>query len=133
MDKTVATIELLLHTLLIDRDVHEESKKVFDSICQICGINVEIPSSKDKLHSIDDLVKTLATKEDKMNILDLLFRLVIADGIFKEEERSFLKEVYTKLGLPESLFNEFVSAVEKTAEGQKIWLNFRKKIEESLS
>ncbi len=113
MDKTTATIELLLQGLLVERDSHEEVIKCLDSICQLGGINVEIPSSKDKLHSIDDLVKVLDTKEDKINILDLLFRLVVADGVFKEGERAFLKEVYTKFGLLENLFDEFVNAVEK--------------------
>jgi hypothetical protein len=128
MDKTTATIELLLHGLLVERDFHEEAIKCFDSICQLGGINVEIPSSKDKLHSIDNLVKVFDTKEDKINILDLLFRLVVADGVFKEGERAFLKEVYAKLGLPENLFDEFVDAVEKTAEGQRIWLDLKRKI-----
>ena len=127
-EKITAMLELGLHAFLASGVMQEENKAFFSNMCKSAGVELEIPDSEDKLPPMEDLLKVLDTKVDRVEALNLVIHLFIADGNFTDEERRFLENLYKKLELPENEFENIVKAIEKGVEAERIWLDTRKRL-----
>ncbi len=127
-EKAKAILEIGLHAFLSSGAMKEENRKFFSNVCKSAGIELEIPDSEEQLPPTDELLKILDTRFDKVETLDVVIHLFIADGSFTEEERKFLESLYKKLGLPEDEFENIVKAVERGVESERIWLDTKKKL-----
>ena len=100
-----AFLELELHLSKTDGQLSYDEKHVIDQHCDEMRIDNNYYQNEMSLEEVIDLIKNAPKEEQKIIYLEMV-QLVMADNIYHENERTFMKELEAILGIHQDKVQE---------------------------
>lgn len=94
--KKTRYIQMAAHTLLVDDIVEPREKLLYNTLSKTMG--VKIPLEKDALPPIEEICSQISSKEEKLQVLDVVTRMAACDEDVPSSEMNFVIKVANLLG-----------------------------------
>ena len=95
-------ISIVSHLARSDGDVADSEKKVLMTLFKAIGVTKEEQAAMKAKTSIGSLLGEIQSDEAKSALVDTLALVAGADGVFEEEERTFITKVMKRIGMEPS-------------------------------
>jgi tellurite resistance protein len=95
-------ISIVSHLARSDGDVADSEKKVLMTLFKAIGVTKEEQAAMKAKTSIGSLLEEIQSDEAKSALVDTLALVAGADGVFEEEERTFITKVMKRIGMEPS-------------------------------
>lgn len=96
-NKKTRYMQMAAYTLLADGVVDKKEQLLFDSLSKTMG--VKVPLDAESLPTIEEICSQASSKEERLQILDVVTRMAACDESVPETEKAFIKEVINCLGI----------------------------------
>lgn len=95
-------ISIVSHLARSDGDIADSEKKVLMTLFKTIGVTKEEQAAMKAKTSIGSLLEEIQSDEAKSALVDTLALVAGADGVFEEEERTFITKVMKRIGMEPS-------------------------------
>ena len=95
-------ISIVSHLARSDGDIADSEKKVLMTLFKAIGVTKEEQAAMKAKTSIGSLLEEIQSDEAKSALVDTLALVAGADGVFEEEERTFITKVMKRIGMEPS-------------------------------
>ena len=95
-------ISIVSHLARSDGDVADSEKKVLMTLFKAIGVTKEEQAAMKAKTSIGSLLEEIQSDEAKSALVDTLALVAGADGVFEDEERTFITKVMKRIGMEPS-------------------------------
>ena len=95
-------ISIVSHLARSDGDIADSEKKVLMTLFKAIGVTKEEQAAMKAKTSIGSLLEEIQSDEAKSALVDTLALVAGADGVFEEEERTFITKVMKRIGVEPS-------------------------------
>ena len=95
-------ISIVSHLARSDGDIADSEKKVLMTLFKAIGVTKEEQVAMKAKTSIGSLLEEIQSDEAKSALVDTLALVAGADGVFEEEERTFITKVMKRIGMEPS-------------------------------
>ena len=95
-------ISIVSHLARSDGDIADSEKKVLMTLFKAIGVTKEEQAAMRAKTSIGSLLEEIQSDEAKSALVDTLALVAGADGVFEEEERTFITKVMKRIGMEPS-------------------------------
>ena len=95
-------ISIVSHLARSDGDIADSEKKVLMTLFKAIGVTKEEQAAMKAKTSIGSLLEEIQSDEAKRALVDTLALVAGADGVFEEEERTFITKVMKRIGMEPS-------------------------------
>ena len=95
-------ISIVSHLARSDGDIADSEKKVLMTLFKAIGVTKEEQATMKAKTSIGSLLEEIQSDEAKSAWVDTLALVAGADGVFEEEERTFITKVMKRIGMEPS-------------------------------
>ena len=95
-------ISIVSHLARSDGDIADSEKKVLMTLFKTIGVTKEERAAMKAKTSIGSLLEEIQSDEAKSALVDTLALVAGADGVFEEEERTFITKVMKRIGMEPS-------------------------------
>ncbi len=95
-------ISIVSHLARSDGDIADSEKKVLMTLFKAIGVTKEEQAAMKAKTSIGSLLEEIQSDEAKSALVDTLALVAGADGVFEEEERTFITKVMKQIGMKPS-------------------------------
>jgi tellurite resistance protein len=95
-------ISIVSHLARSDGDIADSEKKVLMTLFKAIGVTKEEQTAMKAKTSIGSLLEEIQSDEAKSALVDTLALVAGADGVFEEEERTFITKVMKRIGMEPS-------------------------------
>ena len=95
-------ISIVSHLARSDGDIADSEKKVLMTLFKAIGGTKEEQAAMKAKTSIGSLLEEIQSDEAKSALVDTLALVAGADGVFEEEERTFITKVMKRIGMEPS-------------------------------
>jgi len=95
-------ISIVSHLARSDGDIADSEKKVLMALFKAIGVTKEEQAAMKAKTSIGSLLEEIQSDEAKSALVDTLALVAGADGVFEEEERTFITKVMKRIGMEPS-------------------------------
>ncbi len=95
-------ISIVSHLARSDGDIADSEKKVLMTLFKAIGVTKEEQAAMKAKTSIGSLLEEIQSDEAKSALVDTLALVAGADGVFEDEERSFITKVMKRIGMEPS-------------------------------
>lgn len=122
-DFNEALIGIALYAAWADDVLETSEESLLKELC--VALNVEMPTgfNKEYLPPLSLLVDYMNTMEKKMKAIDMAIRIVAIDGIFTEEESSFMIDLCKRFRIEANKTSEILNYANALASLNLQWLN----------
>ena len=96
-NKKTRYMQMAAYTLLADGVVDRKEQLLFDSLSKTMG--VKVPLDAESLPAIEEICSQASSKEERLQILDVVTRMAACDERVPETEKAFIKKVINCLGI----------------------------------
>lgn len=96
-NKKTRYMQMAAYTLLADGVVDRKEQLLFDSLSKTMG--VKVPLDAESLPAIEEICSQASSKEERLQILDVVTRMAACDERVPEAEKAFVKKVINCLGI----------------------------------
>lgn len=96
-NKKTRYMQMAAYTLLADGVVDRKEQLLFDSLSKAMG--VKVPLDAESLPAIEEICSQASSKEERLQILDVVTRMAACDERVPETEKAFIKKVINCLGI----------------------------------
>lgn len=96
-NKKTRYMQMAAYTLLADGVVDRKEQILFDSLSKTMG--VKVPLDAESLPAIEEICSQASSKEERLQILDVVTRMAACDERVPETEKAFIKKVINCLGI----------------------------------
>lgn len=123
-EKNKMIINLGFHAMWANGVAKEEELEVLKRAAQILEVDMDIIKDPNRLIPLEDIISKLTTKKDKLLALDLVIRIITADGHVCPREEEFLNKLLSLLGIEGKLLEEFEKVKKGLLEANRGWKKF---------
>ena len=95
--KETRYIQMAAHTLLVDGVTASREIALFDELSNVMGVKVLL--DRESLPSVEEICADASSKEERMQILDVVTRMAACDGDVPDIEQNFILRVAHLLGI----------------------------------
>ena len=95
-------ISIVSHLARSDGYIADSEKKVLMTLFKTIGVTKEEQAAMKAKTSIGSLLEEIQSDEAKSALVDTLALVAGADGVFEEEERTFITKVMKRIGMEPS-------------------------------
>ncbi|MGA0887484.1 MAG: TerB family tellurite resistance protein [bacterium] len=95
-------ISIVSHLARSDGDIADSEKKVLLTLFKAIGVTKEEQAAMKAKTSIGSLLEEIQSDEAKSALVDTLALVAGADGVFEDEERTFITKVMKRIGMEPS-------------------------------
>jgi tellurite resistance protein len=95
-------ISIVSHLARSDGDIADSEKKVLMTLFKAIGVTKEEQAAMKAKTSIGSLLEEIQSDEAKSALVDTLALVAGADGVFEDEERTFITKVMKRIGMEPS-------------------------------
>ena len=122
-DFNEALIGIALYAAWADDVLEASEENLLKELC--VALNVEMPTgfNKEYLPPLSLLVDYMNTTEKKMKAIDMAIRVVAIDGIFTEEESSFMIDLCKRFRIEDEKTSEILDYAKSLASLNSQWLS----------
>lgn len=96
-NKKTRYMQMAAYTLLADGVVDRKEQLLFDSLSKTMG--VKVPLDAESLPTVEEICSQASSKEERLQILDVVTRMAACDESVPETEKAFIKKVINCLGI----------------------------------
>ena len=95
-------ISIVSHLARSDGDIADSEKKVLMTLFKAIGVTKEEQAAMKAKTSIGSLLEEIQSDAAKSALVDTLALVAGADGVFEDEERTFITKVMKRIGMEPS-------------------------------
>lgn len=95
--KKTRYMQMAAHTLLVDGVIEPKEKTLYNDLSRVMG--VKVPLSQESLPSIEEICSQVSSREESLQIIDVVTRMAACDEEVPESELDFVVKVANILGL----------------------------------
>ena len=91
-------LQIAANALWIDGKIAPEEERLFEELCDKFGVSIDI-KDRANIPSINDICNTVLAKTEKIQMLDIACRMIAIDGFYTDEEKQFIIDLASLLGV----------------------------------
>ena len=95
--KKTRYIQMAAHTLLVDGKIDSKEQLLYEGLSKTMG--VKVPLDVDTLPSVEEICSQVSSKEERLQIIDVVTRMAACDESVPDVEKAFVTKVANYLGL----------------------------------
>ena len=99
-DEFLDILFLARHMASADGEFHPMEKKVLVALFKAMGVSPQEAESIRNKSSLETAIQDLQSEASKQILVDVLILVASADGIFDDDERTFIRRVMQRLHMP---------------------------------
>ena len=116
--------------LWADNKIEEREKILYNELLSKFDVDINI-NDRTSLPSIETLCSTILSKIEKQQMLDIACRMVAVDGDYSEDEKNFIHQLSSLLGLDSSKVSDINQYINDLIIGQNNWTKIVNNIQAS--
>lgn len=121
-------LQIAANALWIDGKIAPEEERLFEELCDKFGVSIDI-KDRANIPSVNDICNTVLAKTEKIQMLDIACRMIAIDGFYTDEEKQFIIDLASLLGVRQEKVQSLEDFIYLLIEENNRW----KSITESLN
>lgn len=122
-------MDIACHAAYSDGSLQIEEKEILERTAKAFDFNYVVPEFITELPPLNSIASLINLKHKKMEIIDFVFHILIANGICTTEEQNFMEHLCKELGIEdENLISNFIALMVDFANKENEWKNIKAKI-----
>lgn len=120
--KKTRYVQMAAHTLLADGIIDSKEQLLYESLSKTMGVNV--PLDVDTLPSVEEICSHASSKEERLQIIDVVTRMAACDESVPDIEKTFIIKVANYLGFDVKYCDVLIKYTDGLSESYKQMTKF---------
>lgn len=122
-------MDIACHAAYSDGSLQIEEKEILERTAKAFNLNYVVPEFITELPPLHSIASLINLKQKKMEVIDFVFHILIANGICTTEEQNFMKQLCEELGIEDkNLISNFIALMVDFANKENEWKDAKTKI-----